>query len=224
MYGKKTRTPGNTWMILLLDDKTNLHYVGNFMLGRKGNQSLRQSALYIRQRLLQVRQNILDVLNSDGEAHQAVGDAGAQAFIGRHWGVGHAGGVLDEGIHVAQADGQGYQPQAVHQFGSCIKASLEFEGDHSAEIVHLTFGDLVARVGFQAGEKYLGGLGVAVQVTGHLGSVGAVTLHAEFEGSQPDVGEPGVEWAGRAAGGCGHQFHGLGNEFRVGGHHCAADN
>ncbi len=113
--------------------------------------------------------------------------------------MGHAGGVLDEGIHVAQADRQGGELDLVHHLLAGFKSAFQLEGDHAAEIEHLALGQLVIGVAFQAGIEDFSHGGVGFEEARHLHGVGAVALHAQLEGLQPDAGQPGIEGAGAAA-------------------------
>ena len=67
------------------------------------------------ERLLEVRDQVLRGLQAHGQADQAVRDAGRQTVLGGDVGVGHAGGMLDQGVGVAQRDSNGGDLQAVQQ-------------------------------------------------------------------------------------------------------------
>src|SRR5690606_27054512 len=63
------------------------------------------------QRLFNVRPKGFNVLDAHGEAHQAVGDAGGVADVLGDGGVGHGGGMADEGFDAAEARRLGDQAQ-----------------------------------------------------------------------------------------------------------------
>ena len=48
--------------------------------------------LHVKQRLVEVRDDVFDVLDADGEAHEAFGDADAILDLLGHGGMGHHGG------------------------------------------------------------------------------------------------------------------------------------
>ena len=60
------------------------------------------------------------ILNADGQAHLAVKDLGGVALLGCHVEVAHGGGVLDEGVHIAQTGGQGQGGFRVLQMGDLL--------------------------------------------------------------------------------------------------------
>ena len=47
-------------------------------------------------------------------------------------------GVLDQGVHVAQADGQSGDLEVVHHVLARFQATFEIKGDHPAKVDHLS--------------------------------------------------------------------------------------
>ena len=78
--------------------------------------------------------------------------AGFSPFFGRIGGMGHGSGVLDQGLAVAQADGDFGQLHAVDDLFAGLKAAFDFKGDNAAEpAVHLPGRRLVPGMVFKAG-------------------------------------------------------------------------
>lgn len=73
-----------------------------------------------RERLVQVGDQVVGILNADGQAHLAVKDLGGVALLGCHVEVAHGGGVLDEGVHIAQTGSQGQGGFRVLQMGDLL--------------------------------------------------------------------------------------------------------
>ena len=107
--------------------------------------------------------------------------------------------MLDERIHVAQADRQRAGFHVVHQRLAGLHAAFQLKGNHAAVVMHLAAGQRVIGVAFQPGIVHPLDLGVVFQVARHLHGVLAMALHAQFKGLQADVCQPGVKRAGRTA-------------------------
>ena len=77
-------------------------------------------------------------LKPDREAHQPLGDPVRRALLRRIGGISHAGGMLDQGLGVTQADSPRNQAETVHQGEACRESASQFEGNQSAAIAHLS--------------------------------------------------------------------------------------
>ncbi|MNL60911.1 hypothetical protein D3C87_1847650 [compost metagenome] len=68
----------------------------------------------------------------DRQADQAVGDAGGDAGVRRHGGVGHGGGVGDQAFDAAQRLGQCEDVEIFDQVTHGVRAAVQLEAEHGA--------------------------------------------------------------------------------------------
>ena len=126
--------------------------------------------------------------------------------------MGHAGGMLDQGVGVAQRDSNGGDLQAVQQLLACRKAAqaldvvLQLEADHAAvhAVFHLPAGQLMLGMALQPGIVHRLHIGICLQIAGDLHGAGAVLLHPQGQGLHAPQHQIAVEGRGRAAVDLGH--------------------
>ena len=151
--------------------------------------------------LLEVGDDVVDVLKAGGHAHESLGYARGDEFLGAVGRVGHAGGVLEQRLCVAEGNGGGAELAGVEQLGARGAAALYLKGEHSAEAVaHLLLRHLMARERLEAGVVHALDLRVLFQPLGDSLSVGVVALHADLKGLQAAEDEIGLERAHDCAG------------------------
>mmetsp|Transcript_28448 Transcript_28448/g.75302 ORF Transcript_28448/g.75302 Transcript_28448/m.75302 type:complete len:289 (-) Transcript_28448:573-1439(-) len=148
------------------------------------------------QRLVQVRDQVLRLLDADGEADEAAGDAGRQPLLLGDHGVRHARRVLDEALGGAEGDRE-VDPLDFLADRRGRRVVLHQEGDHSSEaVLHLPLGQLVVRVGREAWVEHALHLGVPLEELGDELRVVRVRPHARHEGLHAaghEVALPGAQ-------------------------------
>jgi hypothetical protein len=92
-------------------------------------------------------------------------------------------------------------PGAGEQLQGRVLAAFDADGDHAAEITHLAFGDLVARMLREAGIVDALDLRLFGQPARQFPRVGAMPLHANGQGLDAAQHQPRVEGARDGAGG-----------------------
>src|SRR5216684_2875084 len=106
--------------------------------------------------VFQLVDEVIDVLDADGQAHQAFVDAELGAHVLGQRGVGHDRRVLDQALDAAQALGEGEQLAALEEPPGALQPALEHRRYHAAvAAVHLPFRQGVLGVARKAGVKDL---------------------------------------------------------------------
>lgn len=132
-----------------------------------------------RQRPLNVRPEVFDVLDADGEADEAIGDAGGFADVFRDGGVCHGGRMADEAFDAAEALGLGKEMQSADEGERAVLRVAEVGEQHAAAAGHLLLRERILWVAREEGIAH--GLHALVffESGGERERVGVVPLHAE---------------------------------------------
>ena len=113
--------------------------------------------------------------------------------------MGHDGGMLDQAFYAAQAFGQGKQLRALQETAALLQPALQNSGHHAAKTIHLTHGQLMLRVAWQARIVNRFHILMSFQKCGDGQGIFAVTLHAQGQGFQAPHGQKGIEGPGDGA-------------------------
>src|ERR1700722_5044633 len=134
----------------------------------------------VEQRLVEVGDDVFDVFNANGKAYKTFGDADAIADVGGHGGVGHRSWKRDESFDSAEAFGERAKFYLIEEAARCVER-FEVEREHCARAAILFAGELVLRVGVQAGVEDFFHFWMRVEMTGHGDAIGVVLQHADGE-------------------------------------------
>ena len=119
------------------------------------------------------------MLDADGEADEAIGDAGGFTDVFRDGGVGHRRGVADEAFDAAEAFCLGEEMQSADE-GQCVLMCVAEVGEqHAAAAGHLLLRERILRMAGQEGIAHGLHALVGFEPGGERERVGVVTLHAE---------------------------------------------
>lgn len=103
-------------------------------------------------RLIQIGDEVVGVLETDGEAHEAVGDFGFGAGFFGDAGMGGGGGVADQALGAAERYGGFKELQGIDEFEHRCFGGVHREGEGRACAFALAFINLfIFRVGFVIG-------------------------------------------------------------------------
>ena len=150
------------------------------------------SALAVK-RVDDVGAQIVLVFETDRKPDQAVGEAMFGALLRRISRMGHAGGVLDQGLGVAEADRARDEIERVHESLAGREAALQFERDHAAKRLHLPAGERFLRMAVEAGVVNLPHAGMSFQIMRQPHRACAMAVHPQRKGFQAAQHEKGVE-------------------------------
>ena len=155
------------------------------------------------QSLREIGNQVVRVLDSDGEAEHAGGDAHFPAMRVRHMAVGRGNGMVQCCVDAAQGRCIPGEMQLLHKLVDLGPVLGDDEAHHAA---HGLIGgkellsQRMLRETLQAGVVYLGDMGIGLQGGGQLGRVGHLLLQAQVDGLQIVGHRPGVKGiAGGAA-------------------------
>src|SRR5690606_26051268 len=82
-----------------------------------------------RQRPLQFRLQVCNILHADTQSHQVIGDSKLCPVLGRHGGVGHDGGVVDQAFDTTEGFGETEQLAAFQHAAGGVEATLDVDAD-----------------------------------------------------------------------------------------------
>ena len=105
--------------------------------------------------------------------------------------------MFDKRFYTAEGFCEGKNLRGRNQAFRLVEVvSLDFEGNHSTKIIHLTCCDLVAGMVFKPGPVDLFNLGVVAQPVRHFPAVRTAALHAQVQRLQPAQDQERIERLG----------------------------
>lgn len=138
----------------------------------------RAGRLNVQEGLVDVGEDVFEILNADGEAHEAVGDADAVADFLGHGSVRHLRGKRDERLDSAKAFGERADLHLIEEAARGFLGT-QFKRKHGAGTLLLSAGEIVLRMIGEAWVIDFADFGVSVEVASDGEAVGVVLQHAD---------------------------------------------
>ena len=114
--------------------------------------------------------------------------------------MGHGRWVLDQRLHTAQGFCEGKNLRGGDEVFRLIQVvALDFEGNHSAKIIHLTRCDVVAGMVFKPRPVDLFDFGIVAQPVRYFPAVRTAALHAQMQRLQSSQDQERIERLGDGA-------------------------